>query len=51
MELKESKIFNELGDDSLQNRTMFGGNATGIMNLNSVKYAWAPKLFKIMKCA
>lgn len=48
MQLTEKKIFNEDGDDSLANREMLGGNATGIMNLNEVKYAWAPKLFKIM---
>lgn len=48
MKLEEKKIFNEFGDDSLVNREMLGGNATGIMNLNDVKYAWAVKLFRIM---
>jgi ribonucleoside-diphosphate reductase beta chain len=46
--LSHKKIFNELGDDSAQSRSMINGNATGIMNLNSVKYQWAPKLYKIM---
>lgn len=48
MELVEKKIFNEFGDDSLEKRMILGGNSTGIMNLNASKYAWAPKLFKIM---
>lgn len=46
MEIK--KIFNEFGNDSLEAREMIGGNSTGIMNLNSVKYTWATKLQKIM---
>lgn len=44
----EKKIFNELGDDSATVRSIINGSATGIMNLNSVKYQWAPKLYKIM---
>lgn len=48
MELVEKKIFNEFGNDDTAKRLIVGGNPTGIMNLNSVKYSWAPKLFKIM---
>jgi len=47
-ELTQKKIFDELGDDSTVARQMINGNATGILNLNSVKYQWAPKLYKIM---
>ena len=47
-ELTQKKIFDELGDDSQTARSMINGNTTGIMNLNSVKYQWAPKLYKIM---
>jgi len=47
-ELTQKKIFDENGDDSTTGRSMINGNATGIMNLNSVKYQWAPKLYKIM---
>ena len=47
-ELTHKKIFNELGDDAATNRNIINGSATGIMNLNSVKYQWAPKLYKIM---
>lgn len=46
--LTESKVFDENGDDSVEARKMLGGHATGIMNLNSVKYGWAPKLYKTM---
>lgn len=47
-QLTQRKIFNELGDDSATARQLINGNATGILNLNSVKYQWAPKLYKIM---
>lgn len=47
-ELTQKKIFDELGDDSATARQLINGNATGILNLNSVKYQWAPKLYKIM---
>lgn len=47
-ELTQKAIFNESGDDSIVNRSIINGNATGIFNLNSVKYQWAPKLYKIM---
>jgi ribonucleoside-diphosphate reductase beta chain len=47
-ELKRKKIFDELGDDTQMARQMINGNTTGILNLNSVKYTWAPKLYKIM---
>jgi ribonucleoside-diphosphate reductase beta chain len=47
-ELTQKKIFDELGDDSTTARQIINGTATGILNLNSVKYQWAPKLLKIM---
>jgi ribonucleoside-diphosphate reductase beta chain len=46
--LQERKIFNEQGDDSIEARQLIGGNATGIANLNSVRYSWAPKLLQLM---
>lgn len=42
------KIFDENGDDSTSARQIVNGSATGIMNLNNVRYNWASKLFKIM---
>lgn len=47
-QLSQKKIFDEFGDDSTTARNLINGSATGIMNLNSVKYQWAPKLYKIM---
>ena len=49
MELKKKKIFDSTGDDSMNSREIINGSSTGIMNLNSVKYAWASKLVKIMQ--
>lgn len=46
--LNEKKIFDPEGDDSLSSRSLIGGRATGIANLNSVKYSWATKLYKMM---
>ena len=46
--LIQKKIFDEMGDDTQSARQMINGTATGILNLNSVKYSWAPKLYKIM---
>lgn len=47
-EITQKKIFDEFGDDAQTARQMINGHATGILNLNSVKYTWAPKLYKIM---
>ncbi len=47
-DLTQRKIFDEFGDDSATARQIVNGAATGILNLNSVKYQWAPKLLKIM---
>lgn len=46
--LTQKTIFDETGDDSITSRSIINGKTTGILNLNSVKYQWAPKLYKIM---
>lgn len=46
--IKQRLVFNPDGDDSLESRKLIGGNATGIANLNSVKYTWASKLYNVM---
>lgn len=46
--MKQRLVFNPEGNDSTEARKIIGGNSTGIANLNSVKYAWASKLYKIM---
>lgn len=49
MQLVQKKIFDEHGSDNLEDRKILGGHSTGIMNLNSVKYKWAPTLLGIMQ--
>lgn len=46
--MKQRLVFNVNGDDSQQSRNVINGNATGIANLNSVKYKWTTKLYKTM---
>lgn len=46
--MKTKQVFNELGNDALTERKIIGGNATGIANLNSIKYTWTTDLYKIM---
>jgi ribonucleoside-diphosphate reductase beta chain len=46
--MKQRMVFNPNGDDSIENRKLIGGEATGIANLNSVKFSWASKLYQIM---
>lgn len=43
------KIFNPQGSDKKQDRKIFGGNSTNIINLNNVKYEWATQLFDQMQ--
>lgn len=42
-------IFNPQGDDSIENRTMWFGNITNLMQLNDVRYTWAVGLYKQMR--
>lgn len=46
--MQKNMIFNALGDDSLDNRTIIKGNTTGLFNLNAVKYKWAKKMYQVM---
>ena len=46
--LQQRLVFNEHGNDKTELRQLVGGNSTGIANLNSVKYQWASKLYKVM---
>ena len=47
--LKEKLVFNEFGNEDVASRLVIGGETTGIANLNSVKYQWATKSFRIMQ--
>lgn len=42
------KLFNPQGSDRKQDRQIFGGNTTYLINLNNVKYDWAVQLYKQM---
>ncbi len=46
--MKPRPIFNEHGDDSLYKRRIIKGEATGIFNLNDVKYSWAKNMYQVM---
>jgi ribonucleoside-diphosphate reductase beta chain len=49
MDIKHKKVFDELGSDRVEDRQIIGGNSTGIMNLNTIKYKWATNLLGIMQ--
>ncbi len=42
-------IFNPQGDDSIENRTIWFGNTTNLMQLNDVRYSWAIGLYQQMR--
>lgn len=48
MELTKIKLFNVEGDDSLSAQKIVGGNPTGILNLNNVKYSWVKGFYRVM---
>lgn len=48
MILEKSKLFNVDGDDTKENQQLFGGNPTGILNLNNVKYSWVAGFWTTM---
>lgn len=48
MLLKRTKLFNIDGDDTKENQHIFGGNPTGILNLNNVKYSWVSGFWRTM---
>ncbi len=43
-----SVLFNVNGSDAVEDQKLIGGNPTGIVNLNNVRYNWVPKLYKVM---
>ncbi|NCO74774.1 MAG: ribonucleoside-diphosphate reductase [Cyanobacteria bacterium] len=42
-------IFNPEGDDRIENRTVWFGNTTNLMQLNDVRYSWAISLYQQMR--
>jgi ribonucleoside-diphosphate reductase beta chain len=46
--LKKVPLFNVNGDDSKESQQIFGGNPTGILNLNNIKYSWVNGFWRTM---
>lgn len=46
--ITKNPIFNPLGKDNVEDRTIIKGNTTGLFNLNAVKYQWAKSLYQVM---
>ena len=46
--LEKSKLFNVDGSDLKEDQQIFGGNPTGILNLNNIKYSWVNGFWKTM---
>jgi ribonucleoside-diphosphate reductase beta chain len=44
-----SPIFNPAGDDAIENRSIWFGNTTNLMQLNDVRYTWAVGLYQQMR--
>ena len=48
LELKQTPLFNEFAVDSRQTQQIFGGDTTGISNLNDIKYDWVNPTYRTM---
>ncbi|GAA6861864.1 ribonucleotide-diphosphate reductase subunit beta [Helicobacter pylori] len=48
MEVSRKKIYNPNSTESVNERKIFGGNPTGMFDLNKIKYQWADHLWKTM---
>ncbi len=46
--MKRKTIYNPNSDEKTQERRIFGGNPTGIFELNDIKYQWAYNLWEMM---
>jgi ribonucleoside-diphosphate reductase beta chain len=46
--MDRKKVYNPKSNESVNQRKIFGGNPTGIFELNKIKYQWAYKLWDIM---
>jgi len=46
--MKRKTIYNPNSDEKTQERRIFGGNPTGIFELNDIKYQWAYNLWEVM---
>lgn len=48
MKVNRKKIYNPDSKENVNNRKIFGGDPTGIFELNKIKYQWAYNLFEMM---
>ena len=46
--MQRKKVYNPESNEGVNQRQIFGGNPTGIFELNKIKYQWAYKLWDIM---
>ncbi len=46
--MNRKKVYNPNSNEHVNDRKIFGGNPTGIFELNNIKYQWAYKLWDIM---
>ena len=46
--MNRKKVYNPNSNEHVNQRKIFGGNPTGIFELNKIKYQWAYKLWDIM---
>ena len=46
--MQRKKIYNPESNENVNNRKVFGGNPTGIFELNNIKYQWAYNLWEMM---
>ncbi len=46
--MNRKKIYNPTSNESINERRIFGGNPTGIFELNDIKYQWAYNLWEVM---
>lgn len=46
--MNRKKIYNPESTESVNDRKIFGGNPTGIFELNNIKYQWAYNLWEMM---
>lgn len=47
--MQPNPIFNPSGDDTIENRSIWFGNTTNLMQLNDVRYSWAIGLYQQMR--
>ncbi len=48
IKIEKKKIYDELSLEDINERKIFGGNPTGIINFSKVKYQWAFELYDLM---